>query len=48
MTVKEKLKKAKSLMDNLQAAFKDDKTTGEYQDSNKASKLIKAVLKTIG
>jgi hypothetical protein len=48
MTIKEKLKKAKFIMDCFVGAYKDDRTTGEYQDSKKASKLVNEVLKAIG
>ena len=48
MSIKDRIQKACDKVSSLEAAYKDDKTTGEYQDAHKARLLLESVLRSIG
>lgn len=48
MTIKEELLKAAQIAGSLEAAYKDDKGSGEYQHAKKIGKLIRNALKRFG
>ncbi len=48
MTVKEKLLKAARTAGSIEAQYKDDKGSGEYQHAKEIGNLIRSALKSLG